>query len=292
MPSPRGTVARALWALVEPLHALTYFAPEPVGALKDVGYRGFWMGYFAGRAAPLGAVGPAPVEALFYNFSPARVARALPDAWEIAAPAAALDARLAGSVAALERCLGPVEEADVLRAATLLERAVAAAPPQGRPLGAANQALPTSENPLARLWQAATTLREHRGDGHVAALLAHGLVGREVHVLHGLAHGTPAAVYETARDLPADEWARLTESLRGRGLVEPGDDALSEEGRAVVGRVEDVTDTLSAPAYSVLDDAEVRELATLLTPWRDAVVAAGDIPLRSPMGLDLRGDSS
>src|SRR5688500_7564154 len=101
------TVARKLWQRLELVHAVTYFAPEATGALRDAGYRGFWMGYFAGRAAPLGAAGPDVVRALFYNFAPARVARALPDAWGFAPPEAALSARLDGSMAALRRILGP-----------------------------------------------------------------------------------------------------------------------------------------------------------------------------------------
>ena len=86
------SVARKLWQRLELVHAVTYFAPEAIGALRDVGYRGFWMGYFAGRAAPLGAAGPQVVGALFYNFAPSRVSRALPDAWGFAPPEAALEA--------------------------------------------------------------------------------------------------------------------------------------------------------------------------------------------------------
>ena len=69
---------REAWRLLEPIHAVVYFSPEPLGALRAAGYRGYWMGYFAGRAAPLGAVGPDVVHALFYNFSRERVAKALP----------------------------------------------------------------------------------------------------------------------------------------------------------------------------------------------------------------------
>ena len=86
-------LARDVWRRLEPIHAVTYFAPEAIGALTDTGYKGFWMGYFAGRAAPLGPVGPEVVQALFYNFAPSRVAKALPDAWSIAGPDVALDAR-------------------------------------------------------------------------------------------------------------------------------------------------------------------------------------------------------
>ena len=52
--------ARRLWAAVEPLHAVVYFAPETAAAAKEVGLRGYWMGYFAGRLAPLGSIGPEP----------------------------------------------------------------------------------------------------------------------------------------------------------------------------------------------------------------------------------------
>jgi hypothetical protein len=60
--------SRDFWRLLEPIHAVVYFAPEPLAALRAAGYRGFWMGYFAGRAAPLGAASPELVHALFYNF--------------------------------------------------------------------------------------------------------------------------------------------------------------------------------------------------------------------------------
>ena len=112
-----------LWRRLEPVHAVTYFAPEPIGALADAGYRGFWMGYFAGRASPLGAVGPEVVTALFYNFAPSRVARALPAAWDFAPPEAALAARRDGSVAALRRALGDAAAGpDVATAAELAAR--------------------------------------------------------------------------------------------------------------------------------------------------------------------------
>ena len=64
------TPARHLWTLFEPLHAVTYFAPEARAAFENAGLRGFWRGYFAGRAAPLGAVSAAPVVALFFSFAP------------------------------------------------------------------------------------------------------------------------------------------------------------------------------------------------------------------------------
>ena len=273
-----------LWRLLEPLHAVVYFSPEPLAALREAGYRGYWMGYFAGRAAPLGAVGPELVRAVFYNFSAARVEGALPDAWRFGTPSAALEARRTGSVAALRRILG--DRRDGLTCASeLAHRAAVSAPPEGRPLYAANAALPWPEDPLARLWHAATLLREHRGDGHVVALQAHGIGGRESHVLRASATGIPRSTYTTARDFTDEEWAACTASLASRGLVDDG--GLTDEGRAVEGRVEELTDELAAPAYDCLGDDERTELVALLVPLTAAVVASGDIPAAAPMGLRL-----
>jgi hypothetical protein len=291
MPSPDAPSARRLWQLLEPIHAITYFSPEPLAELKAAGYRGFWMGYFAGRAAPLGRASAEVVHALFYNFKREHVARALPDAWDFAAPERAIAARQAGSVAALRRHLGALaDDPTIERAADLATRAARSAPAEGRVLFAANRSLPVPEDPLTRLWHAATLLREHRGDGHVAALVAAGIGGRESHVLHALASGTSPEVYEIARNMHTDEWEAHLASLQARGLVD-GAGSLSTPGRELRNHVEQVTDDLAATAYDVLTADELIELADTLRPITRAVVAAGDIPRRSPMGLDL-GDAA
>jgi hypothetical protein len=244
------------------------------------------MGYFANRAAPLGPVGAEVVHALFYNFGWERVARALPSAWEFAPPVAALAARVEGSVAALRRALGELADGPAVgRAAELAMRAADSAPLEGRTLFAANHALPTPEDPLEQLWHAATLLREHRGDGHVAALLTAGITGRAAHVFHAVAVGTPSEVYTVARDFTAEEWDAELTGLRERGLLE--DDDLSELGRRLHEDIESMTDRLAAPAYDVLSIEERNELIELLRPMTAAVVRTGDIPLDSPMGLDL-----
>jgi len=283
----RSAHARELWTLLEPIHAVVYFSPEPLEAFRTAGYRGFWMGYFAGRAAPLGAAGAGLVHAVFYNFARERVARALPSAWELAPPAVALEARASGSVAALRRHLGSAATGSgIARAAELATRAATAAPEEGRVLYAANRALPVPEDPLARLWHAATLLREHRGDGHIAALMAAGIGGRESHAFHALAHATPRQVYELARDFDDAEWSERVEQLRGRGLADT--EGLTQEGVELDAAVEAQTDALAAAAYDVLSSAECDELATLLRPVARAVVESGELPLDSPMGLDLR----
>ncbi|MGV0800556.1 hypothetical protein ABQF26_26525, partial [Mycolicibacterium elephantis] len=96
-------LARRFFDRIEPVHAVTYFAPEARAALDGLGFKGFWMGYFAARSAPFGAVPPEVVTAAFYNFAPHRVAKALPAAWDIATPADALRARAEAATAALRR---------------------------------------------------------------------------------------------------------------------------------------------------------------------------------------------
>ena len=168
--------ARRMWTLFEPVHVVTYFSAEARSAFTDAGLRGFWRGYFAGRAAPLGAVDAAPVTASFFTFAPPMVARAVPGVWELITPEEALAVRSAGAVAALRRLLVD-QEAGVAAAADLLLRAADGVDCAGRVLAAANAARPVKgdEEAGARLWHAATLLREHRGDGHFAAPVAAGI---------------------------------------------------------------------------------------------------------------------
>jgi len=178
--------ARSMWMLFEPIHAVTYFAPEARSAFEQAGLHGFWRGYFAGRAAPLGPAGPAVVTASFFNFAPAFVARAVPGIWELITPEEALRTRLAGAAEALRGLLAG-RESEAAAAADLLGQAVAELDCPGRVLAAANAALLVDDaegsGALARLWQAATLLREHRGDGHFAALAAADIDGCEALVL-------------------------------------------------------------------------------------------------------------
>ena len=273
-------VARQIWQRLELIHAVTYFGPEPIGALREAGYKGFWMGYFAGRAAPLGAVGPEVVTALFYNFAPSRVARALPDAWSFAPPERALEARLDGSVAALRRSLGEVDVGDV---AALARRAAESAPSEGRALFAANRALPWPDDPLATLWHAATLLREHRGDGHVAVLTAAGIAGREANVLHSSAGGAPPEFMVVGRDYDEDEWATNVAALGERGLL-TNDATLTADGTAFKAELEARTDRIALTAYESLRDDEVDRLIAALTPLAKTVIEAGDVPPMTPIG--------
>lgn len=284
MPRPS---ARQLWHVLEPIHAVSYFSPEALGALSDVGYRGFWMGYFAQRSAPFGMVPTEVVEATFYNFTSDRVRRALPAAWGFAPPSAALTARVDGSVRALRRiaeqspgCLDRVEEA-----ADLALTAALSAPVAGLALYAANRSLPVPDAPLERLWHACTLLREHRGDGHVAALVAAGIHGRESHVLHSLAAGMPPQTYSVSRDFTPEEWDDCLAALRSRDIA--GADGLTPAGAALKARIEATTDLLAEVPYAGLSDDELTRLYESVRPLALAVAGSGDLPTLTPIGLDL-----
>ncbi|MGW0183078.1 SCO6745 family protein, partial [Nocardia sp. NPDC003345] len=178
------------------------------------------------------------------------------------------------------------ESPGLATAADLASAAAAAAPMEGRALFAANRALPGPNDPITRLWHAATLLREHRGDGHIAALAAAGIDGRESHVLQALAHDTDRGIYTVSRDFDDTEWAARTRSLRDKGLVD--DSGLTDAGARTKAEIENRTDALAATAYAALSPTERDELLTLLPPFTRAVIASGEIPAVTPIGLDLR----
>jgi hypothetical protein len=279
----KATWARAMWALFEPIHAVTYFSPLARGAFEAAGLRGFWRGYFAGRAAPLGPVPAAPVVAAFFNFAPHLVERALPAVWELASPERALEARLAGAVAALTEPAQVMSPHDLTEAVELMEAAVAELEPAGRVLGAANAELPRPRTPLGQLWQAATTLREHRGDGHVAALVTAGLGGCEVLTLRS-GHDLSREVLQPARGWSDEQWDAATRRLVKRGwLAEDG--RITPAGIDVYERVETGTDALAAVPWNALGSAPTTRLKVLLAPLSTACRA--ELPAANPIGLPV-----
>lgn len=273
-----GNYARAIWTLIEPIHAVTYFTPEARAAFADAGLRGFWRGYFAGRCAPLGAVDPAPVVALFNGFAPGMVTRALPEVWTLAAPPAVLRAREDGAVAALRRMLAGADPQAVDAAAQALREAVTRLPLPGRALGAANAALPVPADPYAALWWAATVLREHRGDGHVAALVASGIAGIDALILRCGADLARASL-QPARGWTDEQWTAAADRLRARHLLD-ADDRVTAEGSGVLGMAEAVTDFAAGAPWT--DPAQAVATGLLLAPLARACAEA--LPTPNPIG--------
>ncbi|MGA4958706.1 SCO6745 family protein [Streptomyces lavendulocolor] len=275
---------RQMWHLLEPLHAVFYYAPETFEEAAALGYatEERWPSYFAWRAAPLGPVGAAQVTAAFYGFAPAMVERYVPAAWEAAAPADVLAARLRAVDRFYRRLLG--EEAGALKeAAALARRAAEAAVHAGRPLAAANAALEWPGEPHLKLWQAATVLREHRGDGHLAALLTAGLDPAESLVSFAAVGAASPEVF-ASRGWSAEQWAAARERLVARGLLAP-DGTATDAGRALRDEVERRTDEMAAGPWAALGADDTARLADALGGVWLAVIGSGLLPGENTLGI-------
>jgi hypothetical protein len=278
--------ARRLHHRLETIHAVTYFAEESHQAAADLGLKGFWMGYFGFRAAPMGAVPPAVVESVFANFAPRRVRRAIPDAWSYATPADCVEARRTSAVAALERVAGRLVEAMAPDVVDRLSAAVDVGDHLGRPLFDANRDLGLPDDAPGRLWQLATTLREHRGDGHVAVQAASGLDPVEMHLVYALGSGFPGEILQQSRNWTDEEWAAGVERLVARGLLVDAY-APTAAGHELHHHIEATTDDLALRCLvDGLGSADaVLDLADELTPLASAVSASGILPFPNPIGL-------
>ncbi|WP_435852568.1 SCO6745 family protein [Streptomyces sparsogenes] len=265
----------------DPIHLLCYFAPEVEQELTSTGLEPGHMAYFAGRAAALGRASSAAVAAMLYNFNPALVARHLPRAWDLAPPERVIEARLSAVDRALRRILGDeaVGGPEVAEAAALARAAAEACSPEGRPLYAAHAQLPWPREPHLVLWHAITLLREHRGDGHITALVGHG-VGAIAALVTDTATGRSlfgAQQMREHRDWSEQEWDAEVSALTEAGLLDSSG-RLTETGSRLRSRIEDATDAAAAPPYRSLGADRAERLIALCKPLRDAVVASGDLP--------------
>jgi hypothetical protein len=265
-------LARSAWGALETVHVVAFFAPEVQAAYDRFGVRATRAGYFAARASALGPVDPAVVTAVFYVFSPALVAGAVPAVWEVAPPAEWAAARRDAVGAALHRVLG---EPDVTEAVELAREACAGLTLAGRPVYAAWSGVEEPADPLLQLWHAGLLVREHRGDGHVTALMAAGLDPVEALVTGGLASDSTDFV-RTTRGWTDEEWTAGVERCRARGLVDDG--GLTEAGAALRTRVEATTDVLALPGWAHLGADGTQRLVDLLAALRERLFDSGLLP--------------
>ena len=273
---PTATTARRMFELLEPICLVTFFADESNEELAALGHRTYWDGYFASRAAPLGRVPAQVVHAAFYSFAEGEAARHIPSAWETIPPETSFAAWRRGSAASVRRILGELADSPGLaRAADLTTKAATSAPTAGRVMYAGWRSLPVPSEPVTRLWHSATMLREHRGDGHVAALVGARIGGTEAHVLSALEMGIhPPESFGRIHHLPKERLAAVMDGLRERGLVD-ADGRFTDAGRETKQRIEDLTDELAAAPYAALTPSELDELVAELEPITARLVAAG-----------------
>jgi hypothetical protein len=280
----REHLARALWTLFEPIHAVTYFSPQAREALAATGLQRYWDGYFAGRSAPVGALSGPPVTAMFSGFAPFLVDRALPAVWAVVTPAQAIEARYVGAEQTL-RAIVP-DQSLVEEAAAALSPLVDNLDTVGRPLSAGFAALPLEDDPYRRLWQVAGTLREHRGDGHVIALVNLEIAGLTTLVLRS-GVDLDAEAMKKARGWTDDEWSAEADRLVGRGLL-TSDRRVTEQGAALLNRAEHDTNRLATQPLQKLSDDEILDVARRLAPIARAVSSL--FPYPNPIGMPQSWD--
>jgi hypothetical protein len=264
-------VARKTWRTLEPLHGSIYFVPEAAAAYARLGITGP-AGYFASRAAPMGAVPADVVVSTFFNFNPALVQSAIPEAWNLAPPVELVAARFEAVDASWRRALGEavLRSTEMARAAELARAAAEQVPHrlEGRPLAAAHCDVTWPQAPHLVLWHAQSILREYRGDGHIAQLVVHGLSGTESLVTHAAAGDVPAHLLKATRGWPDEAWDAAVDALRGRGWLEPGEELrFTVAGARQRQEIEDGTDLLAAAPYAALGEDACAELRTLARPW-------------------------
>lgn len=267
-------MARKMWRTLEPYHGLIYFAPEATAEYEALGITGR-DGYFASRAAAMGAVPAEVVVATFFNFNPALVRHAIPAAWSAATPGQVVAARLRAADQALRRSLGQaVDGPECARAAALARGAAVECRVDGRPLFAGQASLDWPDEAHLVLWHAVSLLREFRGDGHIAALVDAGLDGLGALVIHAASGEVPRSVLQASRGWSDDAWRGSVESLAKRGLVDDSG-SFTAEGAALRQHIEDRTDVLALAPWAALGRATCDELRSLVRPLSRAIVEGG-----------------
>lgn len=284
--------ARQLGSVLEPVTGQVYFSPECHTNYVGLGFdpsRGEFNGvaapdgpaYFTSRGSVLGQVPGTVVAATFGVFNPEAVVPAVTYGWTKTDAATICRARTDGAIAQLERLLGP-EPAGVQRANELLARAIEPLRPEGRSLFAGQVALDLPPTTLGQVWRRGDTLREFRGDSHIASWIGAGVDATEIGLLTELYWGLPLRSYSRTRAWTDAQFDAATERLESRGLLADG--AFTERGRELRESIEDETDRQLRPALDALgDDAD--ELFAILAPWGATIRDGKGYPASGPHDL-------
>ncbi len=272
-------IARKMHRTLEAYHGMIYFSPEATSEYQSLGPQHPRTGYFASRAAPMGAVSAEVVTATFFNFNPGLVDQAMAGAWRVADPAAWVDARLRAADATLRRLLvEEIEGPDMVRAADLARQAAAACWSAGRPLAAGLLALGWPDQPHLILWHAISILREFRGDAHIALLVAGCVSPLDALLLHAGTGEVPGEVLRSTRAWPEESWNVALVDLQTRGLL--GDDAmLTSVGVELRDGIQQRTDQASMEPWEAIGPEGCDQLRGLVRPYSKRLVAGGAFAL-------------
>ena len=267
---------------LEPIHGMVYFTPHGPAEYSALGLSGR-QHYFAPRVAAMGPASPETTIATFYNFSPVLVRAAIPSAWDVATPEQILDARYRVVDASLREAAGALLGSESIKAAAAIAKRAAlqaCESLEGRPLFAAHANLSWPDDDHMVLWHAQTLLREYRGDGHIALLVAEGLDGIEALITHAATGLVPAAVLQSMRGWTDEEWHAGVERLRSRGLIASDSMSFTDAGAAQRAHIESRTDSLSSAPYEAIGEDTCRDLRAAARPLAQAVLETGWVPIR------------
>jgi len=287
-----STRARALGGALEPFVGQVYFSRECHDRYVALGFAASpgemngvampeMVSYFTSRGSLMGQVPGELVAAAFAVFNPVVVVPAVTAGWAITDATSVCAARRDGAVAQLQRILG-ANPAGVDEARRILQRAVSALRPEGRPLfaGTLSQSIP--DDALAACWHFGDMLREFRGDAHTAAWISAGFDATEIGLMTELFWGLPLKSYSRTRGWSEDDYRAAIERLERRGLISDG--SFTESGRAAREAVERATDAQMAAAIEAMGD-DLDRLLGLLTPWSRAVQTHKGYPASGPHEL-------
>jgi hypothetical protein len=270
-PTVNASPARQLRDAIEPIAMHSVWSAGTTTRLAEFGLD-FMGSYVLSRAYLLGDPEPNVASSAFAVFQPDLVCGAFQQNKALVARDQLLAARLEATTESLRSTLG---HADVSEVAATLQRAASAPHSAGKPLfsGLAGQAWPT--DPVAVLWRASEQLREHRGDCHIAACVAHGLDPVEMNILTELWVGMPLGSYTATRGWSEEDIARATDALAMRGLISDG--ALTSVGVGHRETIEAATDLAQAPIIAELGD-DLDHVLAQLNAWSQMCVDAGAFP--------------
>ncbi len=225
--------------------------------------------YVWARAAPMGEPSAEVVVAAFGVFEPGLISAA----YERGRAAVPRDVLLAAQEEAIAESLGEVlAGADVLPVVHVLRHGLEAADGTARALFSGLRSLAWPKEPTAQLWRACNMLREHRGDGHLAASIAAGLDPVQMNVMTEVWLGGPLGPYTRTRGWSEPRITAATAALEVRGFVANG--AITESGRQFRDDIEAVTDAMQEPIVAAIG-SDLEWVTGQLQEWAAACIASG-----------------
>ena len=299
--APADQWSRAFWAAAEPFTIAALFTPEARAVVEAAGLPARAT-YVVLRAAPLGPADPSVVTAAFHGFPQSVIEQVLPAAWSAISPVDAVTGTHQAVAASSARQFAEHPGVEpVARTADLLAEVVADLDTTGRPLAAVNQAVAAPADPWARLWRALNTLREYRGDAHVAALVTADLDAVEAQVLMAAWAGERLELdrMRKTRGLTDEIWAAARQRLIERSLLTT-EGSLTPAGHRLRDGIEAITDTASARPFRRLGADRTQEVwqfvgdlsSGLIDTGRMVAVTAVGAPWPPPSPLKRTDETS